>query len=332
MMIAVLIINYRTADATIACIQSLLPELSGEQGHIYLLDNGSNGDDAARLKNFACAHPEIINFAAVEENLGFARGMNFLLERAFVDPKIDKVLLLNSDTLPMPGFLRAMQTRLDKATRTEMVAARLVHPEDASVDSLGIALYRCTLASNRKFSNEILLGPTGGCALFTRSLLEDLCATHGECFDSAFFCYAEDTDLALRALSLGYKAAYAQEAVVFHVGALSSGGPDSDFVLYYGIRNSLWWLVKNAPLGWFVRSLPWFMLLHLGILLRHIRWGRGRVLWRLYRDAIKGIPEMLRKRTIIQSTRRVPSRLFRHWVDRRFYERGYMRRAWRELW
>jgi len=56
------------------------------------------------------------------------------------------------------------------------------------------------------------------------------------------------------------------------------------------------------------------------------------VLWRLYRDAIKGLPAMLKKRRIIRATRRVPAREFRTWVEPHFYERGYLRRAWRELW
>jgi GT2 family glycosyltransferase len=200
------------------------------------------------------------------------------------------------------------------------------------VDSLGIALFRSTLASNRKDETEILLGPSGGCALLTRRLLEDLSATHGECFDETFFCYAEDTDLAVRARWLGYRAAYADEAIIRHSGSLSSGGPDNDFVLYHGIRNSLWWLVKNAPTGWLIRSVPWFIALHGAIWVRHLRRGRARVLWRLYRDAIKGMPVMRRKRAVIRAARRIPASDFSRWVTPKFYEGGYLRRALSELW
>ena len=103
----------------------------------------------------------------------------------------------------------------------------------------------------------------------------------------------------VRARWLGYRAAYASDAIVYHIGSLSSGGPDSDFVLYHGIRNSIWWLVKNA-IGWFLLSLPWFVALHVAIWIRHLRRGKARVLWRLYRDAMRGIPEMRRKRAIIK--------------------------------
>jgi GT2 family glycosyltransferase len=329
--IGVLIINHATAAATQACVGAVLAERSTGL-RVYLLDNGSGASDAAMLAAYAQTKPDAVEFVASESNLGFAAGMNLLLHRALANPAVDQVLLLNSDTQPMPGFLAAMQARLDAATRTDLVAAKLLYPQSSNVDSLGIALYRSTLASNRKREDEVLLGPTGGCALLTRRVLEDLQTSHGEWFDESFFCYAEDTDLVLRARWLGYQPAYAADAVVYHAGSLSSGGPDNDFVLYHGIRNSLWWLVKDAPGGWLLRSLPWFVALHGGICLRHLRKGRARVLWRLYRDALRGLRSMRQKRKRIIATRRVPAREFARWVEPHFYERDYVRRAWRELW
>ena len=330
-MLAVLIINHDTAAATRACVEAVLAQLP-PQVCVYLLDNGWGSAGASTLTAFADAHSAHIHFDASATNLGFAGGMNRLIESALTDPAIDSVLLLNSDTLPQAGFIEAMQACLDSATRTDMVAARMLDAKTGEVDSLGIALYRSTLASNRKRADELLLGASGGCALLTRRLLEDLRASHGEWFDETFFCYAEDTDLAVRARWLGYQPAYAADAIVYHEGSLSSGGRENDFVLYHGIRNSLWWLLKDAPTGWLLRSLPWFIGLHCGICLRHLRRGRVRVLWRLYRDAIKGIPAMRKKRKIVRQARRVPASEFSRWVEPHFYERGYLRRAWSELW
>ncbi|MEO7103900.1 MAG: glycosyltransferase family 2 protein [Gemmatimonadaceae bacterium] len=330
-MLAVLIINHRTAAATLSCVDMVLRQLPSDD-RIFLLDNGSGAIEAEVLTRYAAGHSPQIDFHVSTENLGFASGMNRLLACALDDPKVDEVLLLNSDTQPSPEFVAAMRAQLDASTRTEMIAARMLNPHDGSIDNLGIALFRSTLASNRKRDDEMLLGPSGGCVLLTRRLLEDLHASHGEWFDEKFFCYAEDTDLVVRARWLGYQPAYAADAVVYHEGSLSSGGPDNDFVLYHGIRNSLWWLIKDAPTGWLLRSVPWFIALHCAICLRHLRRGRMRVLWRLYRDAIKGIPAMRRKRKIIRQTRRVPAKEFSLWVEPHFYERGYLRRALRELW
>ena len=330
-MIAVAIINYKTAAATLACIESLQAQ-SGQSKHIHLLDNGSGEAEAESLRSYASSRAASLSFTASPTNLGFAGGMNVLFRSALADPNVEHVLLLNSDTRPTPGFLDAMIAALDSSQRVEMVAARLLHPADQTTESIGIALYRSTLASNRKNEDDILLGPTGGCALLTRRLLEDVEKTYGYWFDEQFFCYAEDTDLVIRARWLGYVPAFAASATVYHAGSLSSGGPDNEFVLYHGIRNSLWWLVKDAPLGWLLRSIPWFVALHCGIVLRHVRRGRARVVWRLYRDALKGVPSMLRKRRVVSAARRVPRDEFARWVTPRFYERDYVRSAWRELW
>jgi len=328
-MLAILIINHRTVSHTLKCLRAVV-SVAPASSAIFILDNASPSGEVEQLTKFANDVGPRVHMHASGSNLGFAAGMNCLLARALEDAQVEQILLLNSDTLPSPGFVEAMQSAIDSTTRTEMIAARMPR-DDASIDSLGITLYRSTLASNRKREEERLLGPTGGCALFTRRLLEDLRASHGEWFDESFFCYAEDTDLAIRARWLGYRPAYAADAVVLHEGSLSSGGPENDFVLYHGIRNSLWWLVKDAPTGWLLRSLPCFVLLHGGIVLRHLRRGRMRVLWRLYRDAIRGIPAMLRKRKVIRAARRVPAREFAQWVEPHFYERDYLRRAWREL-
>jgi hypothetical protein len=330
-MIAILLINHRTLIATTRCLAALMPALP-EQARVLVLDNGSGAAETAQLRQYAARYPGQMEILDSAINLGFAGGMNLLLGAALADRSIDQILMLNSDTEPQPGFIPAMQACVDPASRTEMVAAQLRSLATGGVDSLGITLYRSTLASNRKQEKQILLGPSGGCALFTRRLLEDLFAAHGEWFDESFFCYAEDTDLVLRARWLGYRPAYARDAIVYHAGSLSSGGPGSDFVLYHGIRNSLWWLIKDAPTGWLLRSTPWFLALHAGICLRHLRRGRGRVLWRLYRDAIKGMPAMRKKRAVISQLRRVPASDFAKCVEPSFYEPDYLRRAWRELW
>ena len=167
--------------------------------------------------------------------------------------------------------------------------------------------------------------------LLTRRLLEDVRDAYGEWFDESFFCYAEDTDLVMRARWLGYLPGYADEAVVLHHGSLSSGGPDNEFVLYHGIRNSIWALAKNAPAFWLLLHLPWLLVAHGGIWLSNLRKGRGRTLLRLYWHALRGMPSILVKRRRVRRFRRVSARRWWSWVEPKLYESNYLRRAWREL-
>lgn len=330
-MLSILVVAHNGAEETAQCLQALQAVVS-ENVSLRLLDNASSADQLPLIEQAVRSFGTGGRFLRLAKNEGFAGGMNRLLADALLDPSVDCVLLLNNDTLPQPGFLDRMVSMLDPPSRTDMVAARLMRADgSAEVDSLGITLYRSGLASNRKQLSERLLGPTGGCMLVTRRLLEDLRRQHGEWFDESFFCYAEDTDLVMRARWLGYECAHADEAVVLHHGSLSSGGPDNEFVLYHGIRNSIWALAKNAPALWLLVFSPWIVTAHLAIWLRQLRKGRARTLWRLYRDALCGLGPIRTKRRLIARSRRVPARHWWRWVEPRLYERDYLRRALRDL-
>ncbi len=311
----------------VACARAALPE----GARFLLLDNGG-GDDPGVAQALRAACPAEVAIHRGERNLGFAVGMNRLIADALKDPLVTELLLLNNDTEPQAKFYDAMRDRLDSSRRVDLVAARLLSSVAGSeVDSLGITLYRSGLASNRKRVDERLLGPTGGCMLVTRRLMDEVHTAHGEWFDGTFFCYAEDTDLVMRARWLGFETGYADDAVVLHHGSLSSGGPDNEFVLYHGIRNSIWALAKNAPATWLIVHSPWILIAHVAIWLRNLRKGRARTLWRLYGDAFRGLPWMLRKRRVVRRSRRVAAGEWWRWIEPRLYERDYLRAALRDL-
>ena len=329
--IAVIVINYQRAADTLECLDSLL-QVAVPEFDIFLADNGSNASNVAQLNDYVTHYPERITFTAFSENYGFTGAHNRLFEQLVPSKRYDFFLLLNNDTVVESDFLERMLTRIDGKQRIEMVAARVMRYADHNeVDNLGITFYKCGLASNRKSLEDPLLGPSGNCALYTADLLRQVFLVSGEYFDEQFFCYAEDTDLAWRAALLGYRAAYAEDAQVYHKGSIASGGPNSDFVLYHGIRNSLFMLVKDVP-AWFLgRNLFWMLTLHGAILLRYTIKGKLGVVFRLYRDFLRGIPAMRRKRRLIQSQRQISLHEVDQRISRQFYERGYLLGALRDL-
>lgn len=329
--IAVIVVNYRRAADTVECLDSLL-RIAAPAFDIILVDNGSSVDDVAQLRAYVACHSERITFTVFSENYGFTGAHNRLFEELVPSGRYEFFLLLNNDAVTEPDFLERMLARINRAQRVEMVAARVMKYTDREqVDNLGITFYKCGLASNRKSPDDPLLGPSGNCALYTADLLRQVHHVSGEYFDEQFFCYAEDTDLAWRAVLLGYQAAYAEDARIYHKGSISSGGPNSDFVLYHGIRNSLFTLIKNVPTRFLLRNLFWMLVLHIAILLRYTIKGKLGVVSRLYRDFLRGVPAMRRKRQPIQQQRQIPPREIERRISRLFYERGYALGALRDL-
>ena len=328
-MIAVIVINFNKALDTIECLESLLAER--DDLIVFLLENGSNENDVSLLTDFSLKH-NAIELILSPENLGFAAGNNKVLDVILQRGDVKYVLFLNNDTTVERGFLDSMLMQIDRTTGTEMIAARLMNYIDReAVDSFGITFYKSGLASNRKDRSDPLLGPTGACALYTRELLENVKGKTGDFFDPDFFCYAEDTDLALRALLLGYCPAYADAAVVYHKGSLSTGGKHNDFILYYGIRNSLYTLVKNFPVSLLIRYSPWILLMQIGIVLKYARKAKLHIVARIYRDFLADLPAMLKKRSRIRAQCILSAAQLKRYIGNSFYEKNYTRNALFEL-
>ena len=321
--VAILVVNYKRAVDTVECLDSLL-QIRNPIFDIFLADNGSGDTEVTQLRNYADRYANHIYFTSFPENYGFTGAHNRLLEQIIPSGRYEFILLLNNDTVVDSEFLIRMLAKIDQEQCIEMVAARMMKYHDRTcVDNLGITFYKCGLASNRKSLQDPLLGPCGGCALYTTELLRQVHCTTGEYFDDQFFCYAEDTDLAWRAVLLGYRAAYADDALVYHKGSVASGGPNSDFVLYHGIRNSLFVLVKNIPARVLLRNIGWMMLLHGAILLRYAIKGKLLVVFRLYRDFIREIPIMNQKRRHLQNQISIDPITIKRVISSSFYERGY---------
>jgi GT2 family glycosyltransferase len=325
------VINYNTAALTLRCVGSLL---DAGITRVLVLDNASAGTDFERIASGLAPERERVQLLRSDENLGFARGCNRLIDQALDDPRCTHVLLANSDSVAVADGLRRCLQAMHEGSH-DLMGGRMIKPPSpdgsVTVDSLGIALYKSLLASNRMSPEEAYLGPTGGFAVLSRRFLEEVRRLHGHVFEPSFFCYAEDTDLCVRARLLGASVGYVDQVVAHHAGQASNAGVYDDFILYHGIRNSIWMAARSLPAGTILRSVHWVLLLHCGIALRHLLQGRWRTVARLYRDAIAGLPAALRARRVIQGTRRVTAREFARHVDSHFYEPTFLRNAVADL-
>ena len=135
-------------------------------------------------------------------------------------------------------------------------------------------------------------------ALFHRDALVDVGG-----FDEDFFCYVEDVDLGFRLRLAGYRCLFVPASVAQHVGSGTTGGQHSEFAMYHGHRNMVWTFVKDMPGMLFWLLLPLHVLMNLATILWFASKGRSGVILRAKRDALLELPEMWRKRKMIQSTR-----------------------------
>lgn len=232
--IAVIVVNYGTADLAIAAVDSVLArQHGGRRVEVHLVDNASPGDDAARI---AQAHDskgwgERVTLWLEGTNHGFGRGNNVvihpLLRRA--DPP-DYIFLLNPDARLENEALAILADRLDSDPQAGAAGAGIALPDGRPVT----AAFRFPSALS-EFVQAVNFGPlsrlcaahlvplppdlprgpvdwvAGAAVMFRTAALRPLGG-----FDPDFFLYYEEVELMHRIRQAGHDILYVPEARVVH--------------------------------------------------------------------------------------------------------------------
>ena len=299
MHIFILTINFNTEKYTTNCIKSVLNS-TYKDFSIHILDNASKNDELASIKE-KFNKEERAKFYASGENLGFAGGNNLLLEKiAHRAQNDDLILFLNNDT-EVQSTLLGIIAESFKNQNLNLAAAKMISIHDKkTVDNLGLSVTKVGLGKNRTDKSSPLFGPSGGCAIFRYKCLKDIKEKTGDFFDPDYFCYAEDTDLAWRAILLGYKPSYIDDAICYHAGGASSGGEFNKFVMYHTLRNWMFNITKNMPTKLLLKKSLHIIGFQFALLLRYLFTRKIFTLLKAYKDFIKNFSKMRKKRKSIQ--------------------------------
>jgi GT2 family glycosyltransferase len=100
--VAVVVVNYRRADDTLECLDSILGS-TGVRLELILVDNGSGDGSAGKMRS---VFPQI-ELLELPKNLGFAGGYNTGIERSLAG-EAEYVFLFNNDTALDPGCILSL--------------------------------------------------------------------------------------------------------------------------------------------------------------------------------------------------------------------------------
>lgn len=254
----------------------------------------------------------------LEENVGFAAANNLAVARA---DDCEWVALVNPDAYAEPRWLEELLAAAARSPGYAFFASRLLQVGSDDLDGTGDVLHVSGLAWRRDHGSpaadvarqeQEVFSPSGAAALYRREALEAVCG-----FDERFFCYHEDVDLAFRLRLAGYRCLFVPSAVARHVGSATTGAT-SDFTIYHSYRNLIWTWTKNMPSPLVPLYLPQLVLVNFMLLAAFAARGRGRVVLRAQRDALLGLPQMLRERRTVQAARTVSARELRRVLDTGF--------------
>ena len=320
--VSIVIVTWNGREHLDACLAAVAAQ-QGVVAETILVDNGSTDGTVEHVRTW---YPWV-RLVPLTENRGFAAGTNAGAREA----RGRFVALLNNDTVPDAGWLRALLASVDESGPFLLATSLVVYMHDPQrVDSAGDGLLRAGGAFKRHHGERVdsalepaeVFGVCGAACLMPRRVFEELRG-----FDEDFFASHEDVDLSYRARLLGYRCRYVPGAVVRHRGSATIGRV-SAFGVFHGQRNLEWVFVKNTPGALMLRTLPAHLVYTAAAGLHFARMGRLGPFLRAKMAAAGGLGRMLRKRAEVQRTRRVGAEaiaplLERGWLARKRREKRF---------
>ena len=300
---SLVILNYNGRELLEAHLPSVLA-VEHDDAEVVVVDNGSSDDSVGLLRE---RFPQV-RIVALPANVGVTAALNVMVHEA----RGEYVAMLNNDVDLAPDWLRIMIATLERHPRASAAQGKLLRYFDrATIDRAGDVVHWSSACFGRgagepdgpQFDEPAEVFSVGGAAaLYRRSVFDEV----GD-FDEDFFAYVEDVDWGFRARLAGWGARYEPSALGYHRGGATLG-EINPFSLYHLRRNQLWMVLKCYPAGSLLRHGPAVLAFNLVGIAIGIRAGQAGVIWRAYRDAVRGLPKTLRKRRAIQRGRRVGER------------------------
>lgn len=255
MRIAAVILNFRRADDTIACVRSLHADAPDVPP--IVVDNGS-GDGSDERIVAALNDVDLIRTGA---NLGYAGGNNIGIAAA-LNGDADAVLVLNNDLTLQPGCVAALTTALSRHPDWGIAAPLSLLEGDGDIVDFAtgrvvldhvalIAEGRDEPRGDRFTGDATTEYVTGSAMLIRRDVLERV----GR-LDERFFLVWEDVDFSLRARAAGYGLGMTPQAIVRHARSASFGDEASPLQRYFFVRNPYLLLRKHLrpPRRWIAEA------------------------------------------------------------------------------
>lgn len=238
--VAVLIVNYGTANMAIAAVDSVLTRTpDGLSVEVHLVDNASPGNDAEVLRQTAPRWGNAVTLHLETTNHGFGRGNNVVLrqlaQRAYPPAK---VYLLNPDARLETNAVAQLSAFLDTHPKAAVVGSAILH--EGSLEPATCAFRFPSAISefvgavnfgplSRLFAHATVAYPpdlpmqqvdwVSGASMMARlDVLADV-----NFFDPDFFLYYEEVDLMRRIKRRGWEVWHMPQAKVVHVAGAATG-------------------------------------------------------------------------------------------------------------
>lgn len=230
-LLSICIVSWNTKDLLGQCLRSVCADMEGIDAEIIVVDNASCDGSADMVER------EFSNAMVIRnvDNLGFAAANNV----GFRHSEGKYFLLLNSDTIVLPGAFKTLVDSIDASPEVGAVAPKLLNPDGSLQRScscfpsplteiLDALWFSKLLPRNRFFGGYAMTHwdfnswrevdfAGGSCLMVRREAM-----TQAGLLDEGYFMYTEEADLCYRLKLRDWKIMFVPDARVIHIGGQSS--------------------------------------------------------------------------------------------------------------
>lgn len=240
--VAVIALNYRHPDDTIACIGAIMKSDLPPGSLLICVDN-SPVDSADLISQKLPG----IHLIKSEKNLGFAGGNNLGIKYA-LKKGASHILIINPDVRIGKIFFKPLLSAFEKDTKTGLVAPAIKHYQNGQL-RYGLEGFLDWRLSVARHINLPELPPkvirpaqfvTFACVLIKSSVFQKV-----GLLDEGFFMYLEDVDYCLRVALAGYKIFLQPQAIVNH--KTSSSFKKATDKLFISFKSQIRFINKWRP-------------------------------------------------------------------------------------
>ena len=241
-LVSVVVVNYRGAADTIACLQSLRSlDWPADRVETIVVDNAS-GDGSAATIAAAELGAKLIESAT---NTGFAGGCNLGAAKA----RGDYIAFINNDARADAAWLAHAVRALEADPTVGCVASKVLDWDGQAVDFVDAALsfyghgFKLHVGDRdpQRFDQPHDCLFATGAAMVVRA---DVFRSAGG-FDERYFMFFEDVDFGWRLWLLGWRVRFVPESVVYHRHHASMAQFKNWREQYLLERNALFTIYKN---------------------------------------------------------------------------------------
>lgn len=247
--VAVVVLNYKGIDDTVACIASLARQ-NYPDFTIIAVENGSGDGSKARFKELEKTYSNKLQALYNNTNLGFTGGVNTGIRWALQN-NYNYIALFNNDATADKNWVKNLIACAEKH-KTGITTGLLLLEDGKTIDTTGDWFSKWGLPFPRNRHEPIenmapagpVFGATGGATLYSAKMLREI-----GLFDEDLFAYYEDVDISFRAQLAGYKVYFEPTAIGYHKLSQTSKRIGGGFTIYHTFKNWPIVFIKNVPRG-----------------------------------------------------------------------------------